>query len=37
MRNGNQPVGILAIQGDFAMHAKMLDRVGAPWKLVKRA
>src|SRR2546427_12723621 len=37
MRNGNQPVGILAIQGDFAMHAKMLDRIGAPWKLVKRA
>lgn len=29
------PVGILAIQGDFAMHAKMLDRIGAPWKLVK--
>src|SRR5207302_10328924 len=37
MRNGNKPVGILAIQGDFAMHAKMLDRIGAPWKLVKHA
>jgi len=37
MRNGNRPVGILAIQGDFAMHAKMLDRIGAPWKLVKHA
>src|SRR6266705_2120406 len=37
MRNGNPPVGILAIQGDFAMHAKMLDRIGAPWKLVKHA
>jgi pyridoxal 5'-phosphate synthase pdxT subunit len=28
-------VGILAVQGDFAMHAKMLGRIGAPWKLVK--
>jgi len=28
-------VGILAIQGDFALHAKMLDCIGAPWKLVK--
>src|SRR5947208_4368438 len=37
MRNGNKPVGILAIQGDFAMHAKMLDRIGAPWKLIKHA
>ncbi len=37
MDNGNKPVGILAVQGDFAMHAKMLDRVGAPWKLVKHA
>jgi 5'-phosphate synthase pdxT subunit len=30
-------VGILAIQGDFAMHAKMLDRLGAPWRLIKHA
>jgi 5'-phosphate synthase pdxT subunit len=30
-----KPVGILAVQGDFAMHAKMLDRIGVPWKLVK--
>ncbi len=37
MNNGNKPVGILAIQGDFALHAKMLDRIGAPWKLVKHA
>ena len=37
MRNGDKPVGILAVQGDFAMHAKMLDRIGAPWKLVKHA
>lgn len=35
MSNGRKPVGILALQGDFAMHAKMLDRIGAPWKLVK--
>jgi 5'-phosphate synthase pdxT subunit len=37
MNNGHKPVGILAIQGDFAMHAKMLDRIAAPWKLVKHA
>ncbi len=37
MRNGNKIVGILAVQGDFAMHAKMLDRAGAPWRLVKHA
>src|SRR2546425_2548046 len=37
MRNGNKPVGILAVQGDFAMHAKMLDRIGARWTLVKHA
>ena len=30
-------VGILAVQGDFELHAKMLDRIGAPWKLVKHA
>lgn len=32
-----QPIGILAIQGDFALHAQMLDRIRAPWKLVKHA
>ncbi|MGD0696739.1 MAG: pyridoxal 5'-phosphate synthase glutaminase subunit PdxT [Terriglobia bacterium] len=37
MNNGHKPVGILAIQGDFAMHAKMLDRIGKPWRLVKHA
>jgi len=37
MNNGHKPVGILAIQGDYAMHAKMLDRIAAPWKLVKHA
>jgi 5'-phosphate synthase pdxT subunit len=35
MNNGHKPVGILAIQGDFAMHAKMLDSMAAPWMLVK--
>jgi 5'-phosphate synthase pdxT subunit len=37
MNNGDKPVGILAVQGDFAMHAKMLDRIGAPWRLIKHA
>jgi 5'-phosphate synthase pdxT subunit len=37
MDNGHKPVGILALQGDYAMHAKMLDRIAAPWKLVKHA
>lgn len=35
MKNGKQSVGVLAIQGDFAMHAKMLERIGAPWRLIK--
>ena len=35
MNNGHKSVGVLAIQGDFAMHAKMLERIGAPCKLVK--
>jgi len=34
-RTTDKPVGILAIQGDFERHAKMLDRIGVPWKLVK--
>ncbi len=34
--NGPKPVGVLAVQGDFAMHAKMLERIGAPWKLIRR-
>lgn len=37
MTNGHKPVGILALQGDFEMHAQMLDRLGAPWKLVRHA
>ena len=35
MNNGHKPIGILAIQGDYAMHARMLDSMKAPWKLVK--
>ena len=37
MNNGHKPAGILAIQGDYEMHAKMLDRISAPWKFVKHA
>jgi 5'-phosphate synthase pdxT subunit len=36
MHNGHKPTGILAIQGDFAMHAKMLERISAPYQLVKQ-
>ena len=28
-------IGILAVQGDFGMHARMLDQIGVPWKLIK--
>jgi len=34
---GQKTVGILAVQGDFAMHARMLDLIGVPWKLIKHA
>lgn len=48
MGNGSKPIGILAVQGDFAMHARMVDRLGLPpigsgrrvgagWRYVKRA
>lgn len=37
MHNGHKPTGILAIQGDFALHAKMLERISAPYRLVKHA
>jgi len=37
MNNGHKPIGILAVQGDFAMHGKMLDRLAAPWRLIKHA
>jgi 5'-phosphate synthase pdxT subunit len=30
-------IGILALQGDFALHAKMLDQLGVTWTLVKTA
>jgi len=33
----SKTVGVLAVQGDFEMHAKMLERIGATWKLVKHA
>lgn len=35
--DGKKAVGILAIQGDFAMHARMLEKAGAPYRLVKHA
>ena len=28
-------IGILAVQGDFALHARMLEQIGVPWKLLK--
>ena len=34
--HANGMIGVLAVQGDFELHAKMLERVGAKWKLVKR-
>jgi len=37
MDNGHKPVGILAIQGDFELHAKVFERLGVSWKLVKHA
>jgi len=36
MKNGHKMIGILAVQGDFEMHSKALERVGAKWKLVKK-
>ncbi|MGA8182114.1 MAG: pyridoxal 5'-phosphate synthase glutaminase subunit PdxT, partial [Terriglobia bacterium] len=36
MESKKEPmIGILAVQGDFAMHAKMIERIGAKYKLVK--
>jgi 5'-phosphate synthase pdxT subunit len=37
IENTFEVLGILAVQGDFEMHAKMLERIGASWKLVKHA
>ena len=36
-RFNDKPIGILAVQGDFELHARMLERIGALWKLVKHA
>ncbi len=39
-RGGEQShdvTGILAVQGAFAEHAAMLDRLGAPWRLLRAA
>jgi 5'-phosphate synthase pdxT subunit len=35
LTNTSKPVGILAVQGDFELHGRMLDRIGVPWRLVK--
>lgn len=37
MQVSRETIGILAVQGDFALHARMLDRIGVPWSLVKHA
>lgn len=37
MDNGRKTIGVLAVQGDFEMHSKMLERIGARWKLVRSA
>jgi 5'-phosphate synthase pdxT subunit len=34
--NHNPRVGIVAIQGDYEAHAKSLQRLGEPWKFVRR-
>jgi pyridoxal 5'-phosphate synthase pdxT subunit len=38
-KNGtlNSVAGVLAIQGDFAMHARMLDRIGVRSRLIRHA
>ncbi len=35
MQASSGVTGILAVQGAFAEHAAMLDRLGAPWKLLR--
>src|SRR6185503_12659650 len=30
-------IGVLALQGDFAKHSKMLERLGVPWREVRTA
>ena len=32
----NEKIGILAIQGDYEAHAKMLDRLGVKWTYIRR-
>ena len=34
---GHGVTGILAVQGAFAEHAAVLDRLGAPWRLLRQA
>lgn len=36
MTDSDNWTGILAVQGDFALHAKMLERIGVAWRLVRR-
>ncbi len=37
MTNNGTPIGILAVQGDFTLHARMLEKIGIPYRLVKHA
>jgi pyridoxal 5'-phosphate synthase pdxT subunit len=37
VNNHHQLVGVLAVQGDYAMHAKMLDKIGAAYRFVTHA
>ena len=36
MDNDWKPIGVLALQGDFAAHGRMLDRIGCPWVEVRK-
>ena len=29
-------IGVLALQGDFALHARALERIGVPWREVRK-
>jgi 5'-phosphate synthase pdxT subunit len=37
MTGNNKWIGILAVQGDFELHAEMLRRMGVAWRLIRRA
>ena len=37
MNHNGKTIGILAVQGDFALHARMLEKIGIPYRLVKHA